>query len=126
VILLDPHAWIWLNFNDPRLSYTAREAIAEADTLAIAAISLWEVGMLTSKNRIELPQPLLSWLLKACEQPNLRLLPITPEVAAVSTTIPVHGDPADRLIIATALQHACPIVTIDENIQSTKLVQTIW
>ena len=59
MILLDTHAWLWLNFDDPRLSRTARETIAEAKTLAIAAISLWEVGMLTAKRRIELPRPLL-------------------------------------------------------------------
>jgi len=82
--------------------------------------------MLESKGRIRLPQPLLTWLRKACAQPDLRLLPITPEIAAIGATLPVHGDPADRLIMATAKHHACPLVTVDENITDAKIVETIW
>ena len=126
MILLDTHAWLWLNFNDPRLSGTARKTIIEADSLAIAVISLWEVGMLMSKGRVEIPQPLLDWFREACAQPNLHLLPLTPEIAAISAALPLHGDPADRLIVATAKQHDCPLVTVDKSIQESKLIETIW
>ena len=126
MILLDTNAWIWMNFNSPRLSRAARKAILEADTLSIATISLWEVGMLVSKGRINLPLPLLEWLVGACALSSLRILPITPEIAAASASLPIHGDPADRLIVATAMQSACPLVTADENIQKARAVETIW
>jgi PIN domain nuclease of toxin-antitoxin system len=93
--------------------------------LGISAISLWEIAMLSAKGRIALPLPVLPWLQEALSPEDMRLLPITPEIAALSGTLAMHGDPADRLIAATALAHKCPLVTVDGNLLSIPDLQTV-
>jgi len=126
MIVLDTHALIWLNDDAGRLSDTAREAIRRDDEVGISAISLWEVSMLWQYGRIELSMSLEMWLEKACLQPKIRILPITVAIATRTARLEMHGDPADRLIVASALVHHCALVTRDENIQNAKIVRTIW
>jgi len=126
MIVLDTHVLIWLNDDAGRLSNAAYEAIRREGELGISAISLWEVSMLLQYGRIELSLPLETWLEKACSQPKIRLLPISVAVAARTARLEMHGDPADRLIVASTLVHQCGLVTRDENIQNTKIVRTIW
>ena len=126
MIVLDTHALIWLNDDAGRLSDFAREAIRREEELGISAISLWEVSMLLQYGRIELSLPLEIWLEKACSQPKIRLLPISVAIAVRTARLEMHGDPADRLIVASALVHQCALVTRDENIQKAKIVMTIW
>jgi len=126
MIVLDTHILIWLNDDAVRLSNAAREAVRMEDELGVSAISLWEVSMLQQYGRIELGLPLETWLEKACSQPKIRILPISVAVATRTTRLEMHGDPADRLIVASALVHQCALVTKDENIQNTKIVRTIW
>jgi len=82
--------------------------------------------MLYQYGRIELNVPLETWLEKVCSQPKIRILPISVTIAACTARLEMHGDPADRLIVASALVHKCALVTRDENIQNTKIVRTIW
>ena len=56
----------------------------------------------------------------------MRLLPLTPEIAALSETLSINGDPADRIIVATALVHQCALLTKDGNIKDSGVVKTIW
>jgi len=126
MIFLDTHALIWLNDDAERLSNVAREAIRREDALGVSAISLWEVSMLWQYGRIEIGLPLETWLEKAFSQPKIRLIPISVAVAARTVRLEMHGDPADRLIVASALVHQCALVTRDENIQNAKIVRTIW
>ena len=126
MIVLDTHAWIWLNDDDKRLSTTAREAIRREDFLGVSSISLWEVSMLWERGRVELNRPLEAWLERACAQAKVRLLPITVGIGARTANLKIHGDPADRLIVATALIHQCKLVTVDENITDAKVVDVIW
>jgi len=126
VIILDTHVWIWLNADAGRLSNTAHEAIQREQELGISAISLWEVAMLSQYGRIELNRPLETWLEKACSQSKIRLIPITVAVAAHTARLNMHGDPADRLIVASVLVHKCTLATADENIRNARIVQTIW
>jgi len=126
MIVLDTHALIWLNDDAGRLSNAACEAIRREGELGVSAISLWEVSMLWQYGRIEFGLPLETWLEKACSQPKIRLLSISVAVAARTAQLELHGDPADRLIVASALVHQCALVTRDENIQNAKIVRTIW
>ena len=126
MIVLDTHVLIWLNDDAGRLSSAAREAIRHEEELGVSAISLWEVSMLYQYGRIELGLPLETWLEKACCQPKIRILPISVTIAANTARLEMHGDPADRLIVASALVHKCALVTRDENIQNAKIVMTIW
>ncbi|MEE6161748.1 type II toxin-antitoxin system VapC family toxin [Cylindrospermopsis raciborskii DSH] len=89
------------------LSVQATEAINKADIIGIAAISCWELAMLVAKNRIGLSMDVQIWINLALQHPKIQLLALTPEIAVLSTRLPgnFHGDPADRLIVASSLVH---------------------
>ncbi|QNP29938.1 MULTISPECIES: type II toxin-antitoxin system VapC family toxin [Cylindrospermopsis] len=107
MIILDTHAWIWWITESKNLSVQATEAINKADIIGIAAISCWELAMLVAKNRIGLSMDVQIWINLALQHPKIQLLALTPEIAVLSTRLPgnFHGDPADRLIVASSLVH---------------------
>lgn len=120
-ILLDTHIWIWFVNGNEELAKPIRKKINAAiqqNTIAIAAISLWEIGMLESKNRITLGMPCLEWINKSIELTCLQVLPLTPTIAVESCSLPgsFHGDPADRLIIATSRVEGATLITRDDKI----------
>lgn len=130
MILLDTHAMIFDALAPERLGEAARAAIetaAKRGRLACADISLWEIAMLIARGRLELEseaRPFIEDLLLAR---RMRVLPITPEVAVLAQSKEfAHGDPADRLIAATALHQRCPLVTADKRLQDLPGVATIW
>ena len=117
-LLLDTHAWIWLMNGDGSLSKKAREMISDAHengNLFVAAISCWEVGMLEKKARIILSKPCIEWI-KTSQHFGIRVASLTAEIATESSHLPghFHGDPADRMIIATARIESLTIITRDE------------
>jgi PIN domain nuclease of toxin-antitoxin system len=127
VIVLDTHAWIWLVSDPDQLGSAARKAIASDRSRGIAAISCWEVAMLAARGRIELDRDPVRWMDDAMAAEDIELLPLTPAVAVASAQLGrFHGDPADRLIVATALTHGAALVTKDERIRKIDLVKTVW
>lgn len=128
MIVLDTHVVIWSYLAPDRLSQKAWDAIRHADISGIATITLWEIGMMAQKERLdfELPIPLGDWMRRIVAQDRVSVLPINPEIACRTSRMTMHGDPADRIIVATALEYSCPLVTIDEKIRSSALVETIW
>jgi PIN domain nuclease of toxin-antitoxin system len=91
LIILDTHIFIWqTEKHTERIPAKIQAALSAEPVLGIAAISLWEVAMLEEKGRIKLSMPVLPWLLKALSEPKIKLLPITPEVAARSGRLPMH------------------------------------
>jgi PIN domain nuclease of toxin-antitoxin system len=126
--ILDTHAWIWWVQADPRLdrrTVEALDALPPDDRPAVCDISLWEVAMLVTLGRLTLAGPLESWLEAAADPRTVRILPVTPAVAAEVARLPdtFHRDPADRLIVATcrALEHS--LLTRDRAITSARLVR---
>lgn len=120
-LLLDTHAWLWIEADPDRLSKAARSRIkqeARAGKLWVSVMSVWEIGMLVAKDRIRLSMPVDEWVRQACATPGLQMLGVIPEVALESTRLPdsPHGDPVDRLLIASARQHNLTLVTADEKI----------
>jgi PIN domain nuclease of toxin-antitoxin system len=116
--VLDTHIWIWLMEGMPELKPKLRkriEAFARDGELLVSAISAWEVGMLEAKGRIVFDQECAAWVNDALTAPGIRLVPLDPDIAVASTRLPgsFHGDPADRIIIATARAHACELATAD-------------
>ncbi len=105
-MLLDTHVLLWLRLGDPELGPGTRTAIEEAwqsDDLAVSAISFWEVAMLRAKGRIEVTLDVAAWRREQLEQ-GLVELPVDGVTAVRAGLLPdMHGDPADRLIVATAL-----------------------
>jgi PIN domain nuclease of toxin-antitoxin system len=112
-LLLDTHVVQWYTAESHRLSVAAAEAIAEADDLAIAAISWYELAWLVEHKRITIGVPLRSWLTSLAAK--FRTIGVTPAVAATAITLPntFPRDPADRLIYATAIEYGWQLVTRD-------------
>ena len=126
MILLDTHIFIWLNLNPKKIPRTIAKAIDKESSLCLAAISLWETAMLIERRRITLPIPSLrEWFQMALSAPNLHLLPLTPDVASRSEGLKMRGDPADRLIAATALEHGHRLATVDGNLIGLDWLPTI-
>jgi PIN domain nuclease of toxin-antitoxin system len=91
----------------------------------LSAISLWEVAMLVELKRLALDLPLVEWLASAAHPRTVRLVPISPAIAAGTAALPstFHRDPADRLIVASCLELDAPLLTHDRLIARTGLVQ---
>ena len=121
-IMLDTHVWLWLvQGEESRLSAEAiqqMEAASRRGELLVSAISVWEVAMLESRGRISLSRPVDDWVHAALAAPGTRLVPLTPEIAVESTRLPgsPHGDPADRILIASARISAARLATCDRAI----------
>jgi len=118
-LLLDTHVWIWLMSGNAALSAKHQKIINEAainSEVAISAISTWEIAMLVMKDRIRLEKPVLNWVQDALALPGIELKPLSPEIAVESTQLPdhFHGDPADRIIVATARIHRLTLLTHDQ------------
>ena len=122
ILLLDTHVWIWLVHKEPRILKSAAlpaiEMAEERGGLCLSAISVWEVAMLASKGRLKFTMDCSTWVKRAMSQPGLNLLALTPDILVSSTRLPgdLHGDPADRMIVAAALQHRATLVTADDRL----------
>ena len=128
MIVLDTHTWVWWAAGSPKISAAARHGIDGARQVAVCAISCWEVAMLVAKGRLELDRDVLTWIRSALALPRVTLLPLSPEiaVAAVALSAEFAGDPADRMIAATALHLGAPIVTRDRRLRSAGGLRVIW
>jgi len=127
VLLLDTHVLVWLDEASPRLGLEAIEHINTAfqvGKVVVSAISFWEVGMLVSKNRIRLDMDLSVWRNDFMKQGVIEL-PVTGKIGIKAAGLEsFHGDPADRLIAATALQHSLTLLTADEKLLDCPLAVT--
>jgi len=131
VILLDTHAWIWWTSDPGKLSKRAMGLIekeAAEGVLLVSAISCWELAVLVSNGRIGFSVDVTEWIRRSLGLPFVRLAELNPEVAVGSTRLPGYGhsDPADRIIIATALLLGCALVTKDRRIRDYSQVNTVW
>jgi len=131
MIVLDTHSWVWWVSGDSRLSATADDAITEAaaeNQLHISAISAWEVALLVAKGRLELTIDVNDWIGHSEALGFLHFIPVDHRLAVRSVQLDdyPHSDPADRIIIATALSIGAPIVTKDQKIRDYSAVETIW
>ena len=128
MIILDTHAWIWWVSKPAKLGRVAKREIHRAKKIGVPAICCVEVATLASRNRITLDRPPLQWLIDALTLPRVDLLAITPAVAVKAAELPAlfPGDPADRLIAATAILESALLITKDERMQESAIVRTAW
>jgi PIN domain nuclease of toxin-antitoxin system len=129
-VLLDTHVWIWWLTPRSPLPLVERERLdaeAQGGGLFLSAISLWEAQMLHAKARLELPLPFADWLRRATDARMVRILPIDVETIVALDNLPqsFHGDPADRMIVATARASALPVATHDGSIRRSRAVR-LW
>ena len=121
MMLLDTHALIWMVEGDARLGNNARVAVDEeraGDGVLVSPISAWEAAMLVRKGQLALRRPVTDWFDLVLAAPGFRLAIITTAIGADAGGLPrpLHGDPADRLIVATARALGCPLLTADRAI----------
>jgi PIN domain nuclease of toxin-antitoxin system len=116
-VLLDTHVVHWWSAEPKRVSKPARKALEEADEHVVAAISWYELAWLAKHERITVSIPIRSWLQGLAAQ--LRTIGVTPAIADTAVALPSSfpGDPADRLIYATAIEHGLKLVTKDQAIR---------
>ncbi len=122
-ILLDTHILIWWRLDSKRLSRGQVRRLQDLENrqepVAISAITLWEIAILSARGRIEFAEPLESWLQEIEEHALIEVLPLTARIAAESVRLgpDFHNDPADQMIVATARLHGLPLMTADERIR---------
>ena len=128
MILLDTHTWIWWVSESSQLSAKARRAIQETEDAGVSIISCWEVAMLVARGRIGFTLDVKVWIDRALQRPKIRLLPIDPEIAVLSTRLPgsFHADSVDRLLAATCMTHGVPLVGMDERIAAWGQIACVW
>ena len=127
-VLLDTHFWIWWLTSGSPLSARERSALdAQADRreLFLSAISLWEAQMLHTKGRLQLPYPFVDWLERAADVVSVAPLDLAVVVELDALPPSFHGDPADRLIVATARSRRLPLATRDRTIRHSRAV-ALW
>lgn len=125
-LVLDTHVWLWLVNGEERLKKNNHfllskiEHAAEKTNLLVSAISVWEIALLEAKKRVRFEVDCLTWVKKALSVFGIQLLPLSPEIAVESTRLPgtFHGDPADRILVASARVLNADLVTADEKIQT--------
>jgi PIN domain nuclease of toxin-antitoxin system len=120
VILLDTHIWVrWVDAEANPLPSGLVEIIETADRLAVSAITCWEVAWLTRRGRLDLRLSLTDWLQQALEGSDVTCLPIDRQIAVRAANLPEHHrDPADRLIIATAIEKRARLMSLDSAFQA--------
>ncbi len=124
LLLLDTHVWVRYVFAE--FPQSKRALVKQLDkaraqgNVRVSAMSVWEVGMLESKGRIQLGMGCLDWVRHALERSNATVVPLSPEIAVASTRLPggFRGDPADHIIVATARGLQARLVTADEQMKA--------
>jgi len=115
-IMLDTCALIWLGNGQKDLSLEARDAISRASEVFVSPISLWEISNKCRQGKLLLKMPVRDWFKAICERHSLSVFQISVEDMILSGELPEHHkDPADRMIIASALRSRMPVITTDHN-----------
>jgi PIN domain nuclease of toxin-antitoxin system len=121
-LLLDTHIALWLDSGDNRLRPSTRALIdacwQAGGTIFLSAITVWEIALLVDTGRIDLDLPIDVWMKRFLQRPGIEAAPLSHRAAAYAYQLHrlEHRDPADRLLVSTAIELACPLVTYDERI----------
>jgi PIN domain nuclease of toxin-antitoxin system len=120
-LLLDTHIWLWEILATGELSLATRLTINDAAAdgrLRLSAMSIWEIALLASRNRVDLPKPTRSWIDEALARSRTTIEPLSPAIAVESCELPggFRSDPADHIIVATARVTNATLMTRDRRI----------
>ena len=122
-LLLDTHIALWLDSGDERLGAPTRRKIDASwqagGRIFLSAVSVWEIALLVDRGFVELDVPVADWVARFLSRPGLDAIPLDHQAAARACSLHhlEHRDPADRLLIATAIGLGCPLVTHDDRIR---------
>ena len=125
--LLDTCTLLWLVGEQSHLSTRAKNLIVEADSIGVSSISAFEIALKHRKGRLELPLAPAEWFQKALKFHGIEEIVVSSDIAIRSVMLPpLHNDPCDRLIVATAEYHGLLILTPDPLIRAYGVAQTEW
>lgn len=131
-LLLDTHVWVRWIAEPEKLSAPARRALDAAveagELLRVSSISVWEVALLVAKQRLRLSIEVGAWIERAEAIPLLEFVPVDNRIAHRSVMLPppLHPDPADRIIAATAEILDLRLVTADRRLRDYSAIETLW
>jgi PIN domain nuclease of toxin-antitoxin system len=128
MIILDTHILVWWVDDNSRLTTKYREWIEEYQSqgLGVSIVSCWEVAKLVEKKRLVFSCSVNEWLETALAYPGVQLLNLTLPIVVDSTQLSgFHSDPFDQIIVATARNHGCPMLTVDAKILNYSGVETL-
>ena len=116
--LIDTHVWFWLLFDTPDLTKAHRESLAQwqsSGQLYLSAISAWEAAQKRNKGKLDLDGDIEDWVEASTSPGRLRLINLTVPDLVAANGLPgdIHGDPADRILAATARKRDLTLVTHD-------------
>ena len=126
MVVLDTHAVLWWTLEPTRLGRSAARALAEAERIGIPTIVFCETALLVRKGRVQLDLSVSDWAERLLAIPRVQPLPLDVNAALRADSLSMHADPADRFIVATALEHRSRLVTKDGLLRNLKIVETIW
>jgi PIN domain nuclease of toxin-antitoxin system len=129
VIVLDTHALLWLALEPDRLSATAADTIESESERAISAITVQEVAYLVARGGVELYRPVRVWFGDVLSAFEARALAATTAIALRAGSLDpseFHGDPIDRLIYSTAVEHDAKLVSADERLRKLDPARVVW
>jgi PIN domain nuclease of toxin-antitoxin system len=127
-LLLDTHVWLWRLLEPARLARRAATVLSDsANELYLSPISVWETLVLARKGRLELDPPPGAWVREALARSSLKMAPLTHGIAIASEGLTdfASNDPADRFLVATALEHKAVLVTADRQVLDYRGIRTI-
>lgn len=130
MIVLDTQVMLFDALEPKRLSRRARGALAEgadSGTLACSDISLWEIAMAIARRRVAAVPGPIGFMQDLIQSRSIHVLPITPEIAVLAQSDQfAHGDPADRIIAATALARRARLVSAHARLRRVRALDVIW
>ncbi len=129
MILLDTHVLVWLAGPREQLSEVALGAIEAEDELAISMASIQEIAYMAARGRLEADRPIATWIGDALNVHEIRAVAPTVSASLRAGSLDpgtFHGDPADRLIYATAVEHDAQLVSADERLRRLDPQRVIW
>ncbi len=132
MIVLDTHALVWWVSEPKRVGSKARKlidaAVAARTPIMVSSISIWEIAMLVAAGRLQLTVEVNAWIAHVEALPFLSFVPVDNRIAARAVQLVnfAHRDPADRIIVSTALGLGATLVTADTQLRAYTSVATVW
>lgn len=128
MVVLDTHVLVYDALAPKRLTARARGALAGDDgPLAASDISLWELAMLIARGRLEPGADAAEFIQDVIDARSIQVLAVTAKIAVLAQSDHfAHGDPADRIIAATAIAHGAALVSADRKLARAKGLRVIW
>ncbi|OGA40256.1 MAG: hypothetical protein A3G24_27505 [Betaproteobacteria bacterium RIFCSPLOWO2_12_FULL_62_13] len=131
MIVLDTHVFVWWLMQSPKLSARAKREIRRATrvrSIVVSAVSIFEIATVVRRGRLQLGTTVDQWLDTAKSLPELHVEPVTDQIARLAGGFAdqLPGDPADRIIVATALTLHAKLVTADDRLRQSQKVETVW